>query len=62
MATAEPLGFFQNIARFRGWMDRDSADRFADYAESCLMPLGDRVAYWATHNEPWVLHSSFRQG
>ncbi len=36
-----------------GWLDRDTAERFADYAAAVHEHLGDRVHLWATHNEPW---------
>ncbi len=36
-----------------GWLNRDTARRFADYAEIVARALGDRVGYWATLNEPW---------
>jgi beta-glucosidase len=36
-----------------GWVVRDTAQRFADYAEVMGRRLGDRVAAIATHNEPW---------
>jgi len=35
-----------------GWLARDIAGRFADYAALCASRLGDRVAIWATFNEP----------
>jgi beta-glucosidase len=38
-----------------GWPNRDSADWFADYARVMFDRLGDRVAMWATHNEPYVV-------
>jgi beta-glucosidase len=38
----------------RGWADRDTAYRFADYAALVAQDLGDRVRSIATHNEPWV--------
>jgi beta-glucosidase len=38
-----------------GWPNRDSVEWFADYARVMFDKLGDRVAYWATHNEPWVI-------
>lgn len=36
-----------------GWLVRGTAEAFADYAEVVHGRLGDRVALWATHNEPW---------
>jgi beta-glucosidase len=37
-----------------GWTNPDVAGWFADYATTCVRALGDRVALWATFNEPWV--------
>ena len=37
-----------------GWADRDTAQRFADYAALIFARLGDRVARFVTHNEPIV--------
>ncbi len=37
-----------------GWMDRDTALRFAGYADIVGAALGDRVALWTTLNEPFV--------
>ena len=37
-----------------GWPRRECADWFADYARVVFDRLGDRVAMWATHNEPIV--------
>jgi beta-glucosidase len=36
-----------------GWLQRDTAYAFADYAEIVVKRLGDRVKNWITHNEPW---------
>lgn len=36
-----------------GWLSRDTAHRFADYAVGMAKRLGDRVATICTHNEPW---------
>jgi beta-glucosidase len=35
-----------------GWLNRDSADWFADYTRIVVKRLGDRVKHWMTHNEP----------
>ena len=40
-----------------GWLARDTAHRFADYAARMVEALGDRVALWVTLNEPFVLMS-----
>ena len=38
-----------------GWLNRDIAGWFADYATAVYRRLDDRVAHWATLNEPWVV-------
>lgn len=38
-----------------GWLNRDTAARFVDYAVGMQRRLGDRVASICTHNEPWVI-------
>jgi beta-glucosidase len=37
-----------------GWPHRDTAGRFADYAESAVRALGDRVQDWIIFNEPSI--------
>jgi beta-glucosidase len=37
-----------------GWLDRDTAQRFAEYAGIVGAALGDRVRLWVTLNEPFV--------
>lgn len=36
-----------------GWTSRETASRFAEYAEVVARALGDRVDSWTTLNEPW---------
>ncbi|HET7012697.1 MAG TPA: GH1 family beta-glucosidase [Streptosporangiaceae bacterium] len=36
-----------------GWPARDTASRFAEYAEIVASALGDSVGKWITLNEPW---------
>jgi beta-glucosidase len=43
----------QELEDAGGWPNRDTAYRFADYAELVYTRLGDRVAHWTTLNEPW---------
>jgi len=38
-----------------GWLNRDIADWFCDYAVTVWDALGDRVEMWSTLNEPWVV-------
>ena len=38
-----------------GWLNRDVADWFGDYATTMFEVLGDRVDMWSTLNEPWVV-------
>jgi beta-glucosidase len=37
-----------------GWLNRDTAERFAEYAGHVATALGDRVPLWITLNEPFV--------
>ncbi|HLW03470.1 MAG TPA: GH1 family beta-glucosidase [Ktedonobacterales bacterium] len=36
-----------------GWLNRETAYAFADYAEVVARRLGDRIDWWLTLNEPW---------
>lgn len=38
-----------------GWPDRDVVPRFVAFSEAVARRLGDRVAGWITHNEPWCI-------
>ena len=44
-----------------GWLNRDTADKFADYARVVARRLGDRVKHWAMFNEPNI-HALFGYG
>ena len=37
------------------WRDRGTVDRFAEYAAACFDAYGDRVRWWLTINEPWIV-------
>ncbi|GAB3861044.1 GH1 family beta-glucosidase [Micromonospora andamanensis] len=37
-----------------GWLNRDTAHRFAEYADLVAARLGDRVRLWITLNEPFI--------
>ncbi|MBC7551105.1 MAG: family 1 glycosylhydrolase, partial [Cellulomonas sp.] len=36
-----------------GWVNRETAYKFAAYAERMARELGTRVSVWTTFNEPW---------
>lgn len=39
----------------RGWVDRSSVDAFTEFADAVAGRLGDRVGWWITQNEPWII-------
>ncbi|MEU4492456.1 GH1 family beta-glucosidase [Streptomyces sp. NPDC023998] len=43
----------QELEDAGGWPQRETAQRFGDYAGIMAEALGDRVATWTTLNEPW---------
>jgi beta-glucosidase len=43
----------QALEDLGGWVNRDTAYHFADYASVVFNRLGDRVPTWTTLNEPW---------
>jgi beta-glucosidase len=38
-----------------GWRNRETAERFAEYAAAAFDAYGDRVGFWLTVNEPWIV-------
>jgi beta-glucosidase len=38
-----------------GWPSRATCGAFAEYTVAVGRKLGDRIRYWATHNEPWCV-------
>ena len=44
----------QALHELGGWVERDSAGWFVDYAALMFDELGDGVTRWITHNEPFV--------
>jgi beta-glucosidase len=45
----------QALEETGGWLSRDTAERFAEYAAICFDAYGDRVRRWITVNEPWIV-------
>jgi beta-glucosidase len=43
----------QELEDAGGWVNRDTAYRYAEYATVMAEALGDRVKTWTTFNEPW---------
>ena len=43
------------LADLGGWRNRDTASRFADYAQTVVARIGDRMETVATINEPWCV-------
>ncbi len=43
-----------------GWLSRDTAARFADYAALAAERLADRIPLWITLNEPFIVTAWYR--
>ena len=54
MATLFHWDTPQPVEDAGGWLARDTAERFAEYAAIMADALGDRVRHWVTLNEPVV--------
>jgi beta-glucosidase len=44
----------QDLEDRGGWPERDTAGRFADYADTCVRAFADRVRDWMIFNEPGI--------
>src|SRR5579859_2238624 len=55
VATLNHWDLPQALEDAGGWPARDTVNLFVEYAEAASRRLGDRVAMWATHNEPWCI-------
>lgn len=44
----------QPLQELGGWANRDTVERFGEFADIVTRALADRVKHWFTINEPWV--------
>jgi beta-glucosidase len=53
----EPLVtlYHWDLPRTLDWRDRDTVERFAEYASTVFDAYGDRVSKWVSINEPWII-------
>ncbi|HET6502803.1 MAG TPA: GH1 family beta-glucosidase [Amycolatopsis sp.] len=52
-ATLYHFDLPQALEERDGWVNRDTAYRFGEFAGTAAARLGDRVPVWTTLNEPW---------
>jgi beta-glucosidase len=45
----------ETLMAYGGWGGRPTVDAFAEYAHAVAERLGDRVMWWITQNEPWIV-------
>ncbi len=45
----------QALMAHQGWVGRESVDAFADYTTAVADRLADRVEWFITQNEPWII-------
>ena len=45
----------QALEDLGGWKSRETSERFAEYAAVAFEAYGDRVKWWLTINEPWII-------
>ncbi|NXC28283.1 LPH hydrolase, partial [Campylorhamphus procurvoides] len=45
----------QALQALGGWQNESIIDAFVDYADFCFATFGDRVKFWITFHEPWVV-------
>ncbi|KAJ7407418.1 Lactase-phlorizin hydrolase [Willisornis vidua] len=45
----------QALQALGGWQNHSIIDAFVNYADFCFSTFGDRVKFWVTFHEPWVI-------